>query len=180
MTRSRENRASTLRLKHSRPIMILHSQARLGSIFYDLLCSAHVSQSIQAMAGIEDPEMSHSVILCAVTTPFSGTAHVHRSWLVAKSASLWHWLSRLIIDLQYRYSDYCISFTQKHGANYTKRYSIALSLVTNGCIAAWIVVEELSPVVPEGMWTIGGQITGLVLSSQSSLLRVFLIHSTPY
>jgi len=23
------------------------------------------------MAGIEDPEMSHSVILCAVTTPFS-------------------------------------------------------------------------------------------------------------
>jgi len=71
-------------------------------------------------------------------------------------------------------------YTEARRELHKEVHSIALSLVTNGCMAAWIVVEELSPVVPEGMWTIGEQITGLVLGSQSSLLRAFLVHSTPY
>jgi hypothetical protein len=37
------------------------------------------------------------------------------------------------------------------------------------------VVEELGPDVPEGMWTIGESVAGLVLGSQSSLLLVFLV-----
>jgi len=39
------------------------------------------------------------------------------------------------------------------------------------------VVEELGPDVPEGIWTIGERVAGLVLGSQSSLLRMFLGHS---
>ena len=39
------------------------------------------------------------------------------------------------------------------------------------------VVEELGPGVPEGMWTIGDRVAGIVIGSQSSLLLMFLVYS---
>jgi len=56
--------------------MILRSQARPGSIFLWFLVFGSRNRlafrnPIRAMAGIEDPEMSCSVILSAVTMPFS-------------------------------------------------------------------------------------------------------------
>jgi len=37
------------------------------------------------------------------------------------------------------------------------------------------VVEELGPDVPEGMWTVGDRVAGVVFGSQSSLSRIFLV-----
>lgn len=42
------------------------------------------------------------------------------------------------------------------------------------------VVEEIGPEVPEGMWTIGQRVAGLVFDGQSSLLRMFLAQTHPY
>jgi NADPH:quinone reductase-like Zn-dependent oxidoreductase len=39
------------------------------------------------------------------------------------------------------------------------------------------VVEELGPDVPEGMWTVGERVAGLVFGSQFSLWCIFLVHS---
>ncbi len=41
------------------------------------------------------------------------------------------------------------------------------------------VVEELGPDVPEGMWTIGERVAGLVVGSQSSILRCSWYTLTP-
>ena len=42
------------------------------------------------------------------------------------------------------------------------------------------IVEELGPDVPEGMWTIGERVAGLVRGGQSSLLPMFLVCSPVY
>jgi NADPH:quinone reductase-like Zn-dependent oxidoreductase len=39
------------------------------------------------------------------------------------------------------------------------------------------VVEELGPDVPDGVWTIGERVAGLVVGGQSSLQRLFLVHT---
>jgi NADPH:quinone reductase-like Zn-dependent oxidoreductase len=41
------------------------------------------------------------------------------------------------------------------------------------------IVEELGPDVPEGMWTIGERVAGVVVGGQSSLLRMLLVHTHP-